>query len=221
MNNIVFIDHISEIELPTHKPQGLKEIQEQDVENLHWKWQPGKVEDPRFGHVKSVFITKGNQNLYDTIALSAGPGTNSVHALPMVKTGNSHYLLMRLQYRPVINTWNLEIPGGFGEPNQGDDVTVKQELREEMGIEESQILSLGPVGPVFSCDRTFMYPRQRLYIAEIELKGEFNPEPEEFEAFEESNRIYALKVSLDTEFFEIDGFTNACWLAALNWVNKQ
>jgi ADP-ribose pyrophosphatase len=51
------------------------------------------------------------------------------------------FVLVR-QYRPVIERWTLEFPGGLRDPGENPEVTAARELREETGFEASEIIPL-------------------------------------------------------------------------------
>jgi 8-oxo-dGTP pyrophosphatase MutT (NUDIX family) len=54
-----------------------------------------------------------------------------VHVLPM--TPDVLFVLV-WQYRPVIERWTLELPGGLRDPGEKAETTAIRELREEAGL---------------------------------------------------------------------------------------
>jgi 8-oxo-dGTP pyrophosphatase MutT (NUDIX family) len=62
-----------------------------------------------------------------------------VHVLPMTPAGL--FVLVR-QYRPVIESWTLEFPGGLRDGGEGAEVTAARELREEIGFATTEIVPL-------------------------------------------------------------------------------
>lgn len=62
-----------------------------------------------------------------------------VHVLTMTKGGA--FLLVQ-QYRPVIERWTLELPGGLREPGENPEFTAVRELKEETGFATSEVVPL-------------------------------------------------------------------------------
>lgn len=62
-----------------------------------------------------------------------------VRVLTMNQRGG--FLLVQ-QYRPVIERWTLEFPGGLRDPEENPEVTAARELKEETGFEASEIIPL-------------------------------------------------------------------------------
>ena len=62
-----------------------------------------------------------------------------VHVLPMTSSGS--FVLVR-QYRPVIESWTLELPGGLRDAEEGPDATAARELREETGFAARELIPL-------------------------------------------------------------------------------
>ena len=62
-----------------------------------------------------------------------------VHVLAM--TEECLFVLVR-QYRPVIDQWTLEFPGGLREMGEDPAVTAGRELREETGLEPIELVPL-------------------------------------------------------------------------------
>jgi 8-oxo-dGTP pyrophosphatase MutT (NUDIX family) len=62
-----------------------------------------------------------------------------VHVLTMTKHGA--FVLVQ-QYRPVIERWTLELPGGLREPSEDPQFTAIRELKEETGFATSEVVPL-------------------------------------------------------------------------------
>jgi ADP-ribose pyrophosphatase len=62
-----------------------------------------------------------------------------VHVLTMTKYGA---LVLVKQYRPVIERWTLELPGGLREPGENPQFTAVRELKEETGFAISEVVPL-------------------------------------------------------------------------------
>jgi ADP-ribose pyrophosphatase len=62
-----------------------------------------------------------------------------VHVLTMTKQGA--FVLVQ-QYRPVIDRWTLELPGGLREPGEDAQFTAVRELKEETGFATSDVVPL-------------------------------------------------------------------------------
>jgi ADP-ribose pyrophosphatase len=62
-----------------------------------------------------------------------------VHVLTMTKHGA--FVLVQ-QYRPVIERWTLEFPGGLREPGENPDLTAARELKEETGFATCELVAL-------------------------------------------------------------------------------
>jgi len=66
-----------------------------------------------------------------------------VHVLTMTRGGQ--FVLVR-QYRPVIERWTLEFPGGLRDPGESPQTTAARELREEAGLAAAEMI------PLIECD---------------------------------------------------------------------
>lgn len=84
-------------------------------------------------------------------------GVTGVAILPM---SDDKVGLIRI-YRPPIKTYCYEIPHGFTEPNESEDVAARRELMEEAGLEVESIEDLGIVMP----DSGIVAARVRMFAA--------------------------------------------------------
>ncbi len=62
-----------------------------------------------------------------------------VHVLTMTRQGT---LIVVRQYRPVIERWTLEFPGGLRDPREQPDAAAARELREETGFAAVEMIPL-------------------------------------------------------------------------------
>lgn len=62
-----------------------------------------------------------------------------VHVLPMTLSGS---LALVRQYRPVVEAWTLEFPGGLRDSGEDPEVTAARELREETGLAAVELIPL-------------------------------------------------------------------------------
>jgi len=62
-----------------------------------------------------------------------------VHVLTMSPTG---LFVMVRQFRPIIESWTLEFPGGLRDPGESPEVTAQRELREEAGFAPIELVPL-------------------------------------------------------------------------------
>ena len=62
-----------------------------------------------------------------------------VHVLPMTSSGS--FILVR-QYRPVIESWTLELRGGLRDAGETPGATAARELKEETGFEAVELIPL-------------------------------------------------------------------------------
>ena len=62
-----------------------------------------------------------------------------VHVLTMTRQGT---LIVVRQYRPVIERWTLEFPGGLRDPGEQPDAAAARELREETGFAAVEMIPL-------------------------------------------------------------------------------
>jgi 8-oxo-dGTP pyrophosphatase MutT (NUDIX family) len=62
-----------------------------------------------------------------------------VNVLAMTRSG---LIPLVRQYRPIIETWTLEFPGGLRESNEQPSVTATRELTEETGLKTLELVPL-------------------------------------------------------------------------------
>jgi 8-oxo-dGTP pyrophosphatase MutT (NUDIX family) len=90
-----------------------------------------------------------------------------VHVLPMMR--DALFVLVR-QYRPVIERWTLELPGGLRDPGEKAETSAIRELREEAGLAVIELVPLiecdADVGRL--CNRFFGYFALVDHVAEPE-----------------------------------------------------
>ncbi len=60
-------------------------------------------------------------------------------------TAHGAFVLVR-QYRPVIERWTIEFPGGLRDPGESAEITATRELREETGYDIIELV------PLIECD---------------------------------------------------------------------
>lgn len=70
-------------------------------------------------------------------------------------------------YRPAIGAYSWEIPHGFAEPGESDQVSAIRELMEETGLIVKSVESLGLITP----DAGVLAGRVHLYLANGGVKG--------------------------------------------------
>lgn len=59
----------------------------------------------------------------------------------LAMTRRAEFILVR-QYRPVIEQWTLEFPGGLRDPGESPETAAVRELREETGFEAVEVIPL-------------------------------------------------------------------------------
>lgn len=86
-------------------------------------------------------LDEGRGGIHRVLAAGGRPGA-------VVVAVDSGRVLMVSHLRPAIGTTLWEFPRGFGDPADRDGrATGARELREETGVETTDVLSLGPVWP--------------------------------------------------------------------------
>ena len=91
--------------------------------------------------VDAVTLPDGRPGCYTRVQYATG-AREGVAVLPVTGTG---VVLLR-HWRHATQSWHLEIPRGFGEPDVSSDMQAAAELREELGLEAS-IEPLGMMHP--------------------------------------------------------------------------
>ena len=74
-----------------------------------------------------------------------------MHVLTMTRHGT--FVLVQ-QFRPVIERWTLEFPGGLRGPGEQPDATAARELREETGFVVVEIFRSSSVTPMSGASPT-------------------------------------------------------------------
>ena len=102
--------------------------------------------------LEKIFVACGSQvEIYHAFRQA-----DYVQVLPMTPDGS--FVLVR-QYRPVIERWTLEFPGGLRDPGENAETTAIRELREEAGLAVIELVPLvecdADVGRL--CNRFFGY----------------------------------------------------------------
>jgi 8-oxo-dGTP pyrophosphatase MutT (NUDIX family) len=85
----------------------------------------------------------------ETISVARDPATIDVfHAFRQpdyvqvfTMTAQGAFVLVR-QYRPVVEQWTIEFPGGLRDSGEEPKTTAARELKEETGYEMSEIIPL-------------------------------------------------------------------------------
>jgi ADP-ribose pyrophosphatase len=90
-------------------------------------------------------------------------GVPGVIILPIYQ---GQVLLVR-HFRHALRDWMIELPRGFGEKGLLPEENARRELREELGAEVGQLISLGPVHP----DASMVAGYDTLFFAELTSLG--------------------------------------------------
>lgn len=85
----------------------------------------------------------------ESISVSRGGSTTDVfHAFRqadyvqvMAMNRSGLFILVR-QYRPIIEQWTLEFPGGLRDPGESPEITAARELEEETGLASAEMIPL-------------------------------------------------------------------------------
>ncbi|MBB5939258.1 NUDIX hydrolase [Streptomyces zagrosensis] len=92
---------------------------------------------------------------------SATPG---VVILPVVEPGQ---VVLIEHYRHATRAWHWEVPRGMGSPDTSAATDAARELREEIGAQAKELISLGDLHP----DSGLLSSRVELYAARIDRTG--------------------------------------------------
>jgi ADP-ribose pyrophosphatase len=135
-------------------------------------------------------------------------GAAGAAVLPLLE---GRIVLLR-HFRHATRTWHLEIPRGFGEPGVSAADQARQELREEIGAEVSELVDLG----VFHSNTGTATDHACLFLAELSTIGE----PQVSEGISSIQTVPSVQVAEEilsggiTDSFTIGAFTRA-WLQGL------
>lgn len=64
--------------------------------------------------------------------------------IPFLKQGDRKHLLLIANYRPPLDSFTLEFPGGNIDPNEDNQSSMVRELKEETGYTVSKVLKNSP-----------------------------------------------------------------------------
>ncbi len=105
-------------------------------------------------------------------------------SLLIVNTNNE--ILLVNQYRYPIKSFQWGIPGGAIEENETPEDAVRREVREETGLEVTNLETMGCFYPLSSCSTEKDY----LFIAHIDAKlPSENPDEQHDELFQEKKFV--------------------------------
>lgn len=160
-----YFSYIQQLERPTGsyqngeielvlEPAKISEIEKvQETRLLKKGFSPADAHD--FSHIgivsedqywiwlrDAVYFPKGTSGTYDrlvprTALRSPSPG---VAVLPVLPSG---HIVLNLNYRHAMRSWELELPRGGKDGDESDEETALRELKEETGMEVSSLTFLG------------------------------------------------------------------------------
>ncbi len=142
--------------------------------------EDGGIENPNIARVSHVVICKDNGTpIYDQIMIEEKPGSI---VLPYdTSTGRVRVGLV-LQERPISGKYLIEVPRGFGNPDEDALQTAYRELFEETGLDESSIASpLEIIGSRLNPNTTYWRTAPPIIVARFKRLEEIsNPRGDRF-----------------------------------------
>lgn len=100
-------------------------------------------EDPYFIWIRdAVYFPNRIPGTYDRLITRHAfkNSTPGVAVLPILPSGE---IVLNLNYRHAMRSWELEIPKGGSEPEESIEETAQRELKEETGLTVSSLIFLG------------------------------------------------------------------------------
>jgi ADP-ribose pyrophosphatase len=122
-----------------------------------------------------VFEDQYIQILRDAVEFPGGKAGTYVRILPKNRSGSGAAILpicdgklvLLRHFRHATRSFHWEIPRGFSEGDETEVQTASRELREEMGVDATELVALGSLHP----DSGLMSQRVSLFAAQVAGAG--------------------------------------------------
>jgi ADP-ribose pyrophosphatase len=129
----------------------------------YWSLTGVVYEDPYMLVLRDA-VRRPDGSLGTYVRTMPASGWAGAAVLPLI---NGKAVLLR-HFRHATRTWHLEIPRGYGDPGLNGADQARRELREEIGADIDNLISLG----FFHSNTGAASDKAELFLAEIDRLGE-------------------------------------------------